>query len=124
MVASPVRDMTYFAEATTTEGCLEKDSINIVLIREIFIPSGFTPNGDGKNDTWHFGYTEYYPDMTVEVFDRWGHRVFYSRGYDSSKEWDGTFQGKALASGTYYYVIILHDAKHTPPVTGPVTIIR
>jgi len=124
VVASPVRDMTYFAEAITTEGCLEKDSINIVLIREIFIPSGFTPNGDGKNDTWHFGYTEYYPDMTVEVFDRWGHRVFYSRGYDSSKEWDGTFQGKALASGTYYYVIILHDAKHTPPVTGPVTIIR
>ncbi|MCD6201744.1 MAG: gliding motility-associated C-terminal domain-containing protein [Bacteroidales bacterium] len=124
VMVTPEREMTYFVEATTTEGCLEKDSIHIGLIRELSIPSGFTPNGDGKNDTWHFGHTEYYPDMTVEVFDRWGHRVFYSKGYDSAKEWDGTYHGKNLATGTYYFVINLHDVKHTPPITGPVTIIR
>ncbi len=124
VVATPERETTYYVEATTLEGCLEKDSVNIGLAQKIFIPSGFTPNGDGTNDTWHFGNAEYYPDITVEVFDRWGHRVFYSRGYDSSKEWDGTYKGKPLDYGTYYYVVILHDATNTPPLTGPVTIVR
>ena len=124
VVARPDKDIVYYVNGTTQEGCVETDSIKIILIKEILIPSGFTPNGDGKNDTWHFGHMEFYPDITVEVFNRWGERVFYSRGYDSSKEWDGTYKGKALPSGTYYYVINLNDPKHTPPLTGPVTIVR
>ena len=124
VVARPDKDIVYYVNGTTQEGCVETDSIKIMLIKEIFIPSGFTPNGDGKNDTWHFGHMEFYPDITVEVFNRWGERVFYSKGYDSSREWNGIYKGKALPSGTYYYVINLNDPKHTPPLTGPVTIMR
>jgi len=103
---------------------VETDSVRVELIRRLFIPSGFTPNGDGTNDTWHFGHTEYYPNIVVQVFDRWGQRVFYSRGYDRAKEWDGTYNGKALPSGTYYFVVRLNDDHGTPPLTGPVTIMR
>ncbi len=122
--AKPDKDMVYFVAATTTEGCVEMDSVKITLAQGIFIPSGFTPNDDGTNDTWHFGHAEFYPEMIVEVFNRWGERLFYSRGYDSSKEWDGTYKRKPLPSGTYYYVIQLNDQKNTPPFTGPVTIMR
>ncbi len=124
VTARPRNDMVYYVEAVTTEGCTELDSVRVEVIRRLFIPSGFTPNGDGKNDTWHFGHADYYPDIVVEVFNRWGERVFYSRGYDSSKEWDGTYRGKPLPSGTYYYVVRLNDINRTPPLTGPVTIMR
>jgi len=124
VTARPAVTTVYHVEAVTVEGCYEHDSVVVEVVRRLFIPSGFTPNGDGTNDTWHFGHGEYYPDIVVEVFNRWGKRVFYSRGYDSSKEWDGTYRGKALPSGTYYYVIRLNDIHHTPPLTGPVTIIR
>ncbi len=124
VTARPSKDMIYYVDGVTTEGCVETDSVHVELIRKIFIPSGFTPNGDGTNDTWHFGHTEYYPDIVVQVFDRWGQRVFYSRGYDRAKEWDGTYNGKDLPSGTYYYVVRLNDVNGSPPLTGPVTIIR
>jgi gliding motility-associated-like protein len=124
VTARPTRNMVYYVDGTTTEGCVETDSVHVELVRRLFIPSGFTPNGDGTNDTWHFGHTEYYPNIVVQVFNRWGQRVFYSRGYDSSKEWDGTYNGKALPSGTYYYVVRLNDINGTPPLTGPVTIMR
>jgi gliding motility-associated-like protein len=124
VTARPGRDMVYYVDGTTVEGCVETDSVRVELIRKLFIPSGFTPNGDGTNDTWHFGHTEYYPNIVVQVFDRWGQRVFYSRGYDRAKEWDGTYNGKALPSGTYYFVVRLNDDHGTPPLTGPVTIMR
>jgi gliding motility-associated-like protein len=124
VTARPTRNMTYYVDGTTAEGCTETDSVHVELVRKLFIPSGFTPNGDGTNDTWHFGHTEYYPNIVVQVFDRWGQRVFYSRGYDRAKEWDGTYNGKALPSGTYYYVVRLNDINGTPPLTGPVTIMR
>ncbi len=124
VTARPTRDMVYYVDGTTAEGCVETDSVHVELVRRLFIPSGFTPNGDGTNDTWHFGHTEYYPNIVVQVFNRWGQRVFYSRGYDRAKEWDGTYNGKALPSGTYYYVVRLNDINGTPPLTGPVTIMR
>ncbi len=124
VTARPSKSMVYYVDGVTTEGCVETDSVHVELVKKIFIPSGFTPNGDGTNDTWHFGHTEYYPDIVVQVFDRWGQRVFYSRGYDSSKEWDGTYNGKALPSGTYYYVVRLNDVNGSKPLTGPVTIVR
>ncbi|NOY36681.1 MAG: T9SS type B sorting domain-containing protein, partial [Chlorobi bacterium] len=122
--ASPDKNILYYVIAETPEGCFETDSVFISLIQEVMIPSGFTPNGDGVNDTWHISSAEYYPEMIVEVFDRWGQRIFYSKGYGGTKEWDGTYNGKQVASGTYYFVIRLYDPKNTAPFTGPVTIIR
>ncbi len=72
------------------------------------IPNAISPNGDGKNDVWRLDFINvYYPDAEIEIFNRWGERIFYSRGYNNV--WDGSYNGDPLPVGTYYYVINLHD---------------
>ncbi len=122
--ATPERSLFYKVTGTTTEGCVSTDSIFIKVISKFEIPSGFTPNGDGFNDTWEIDDAYLFPSMTVQVVNRWGQKVFYSVGYGNGIEWDGTYNGKEIAIGTYYFVIDLHDGNNTPPITGPVTIVR
>lgn len=86
----------------------------------IVIPNTFTPNGDGANDTWVIKYIEYYPDCTVNIFNRLGSIVFSSVGY--STPWNGRLKSNDLPSGTYYYIIDIKD--HLQVKAGWVTIIR
>ncbi|WP_413670965.1 gliding motility-associated C-terminal domain-containing protein [Mucilaginibacter sp. Mucisp86] len=80
----------------------------------------FSPNGDGINDTWAIKYIEYYPNCTVDIFNRWGARIFSSIGY--GRQWDGQLGGSPLPTGTYYYVINLKDK--SPVKSGWVAIVR
>jgi gliding motility-associated-like protein len=61
-----------------------------------------------------------YPGSSVEVFNRYGQRVFYSAGYGTP--WDGNYNGKPVPAGTYYYVIQLQNG--FKPMSGSVTILR
>ena len=124
VTATPEVTTTYFVIGTTLEGCTDIDSVTISILNELVIPSGFTPNTDGFNDTWEIDNAWLFPDITVEVVNRAGRRVFYSKGYGNGIEWDGTHNGKDVPYGTYYYVIMLNDGRGKPPITGPVTIVR
>ncbi len=124
VVATPANDIIYTVVGTTTEGCTAMDSVAVTILNEIEIPSGFTPNNDGYNDTWVIDNAWLFPNITVEVVNRLGQRVFYSRGYGNGIEWDGTYNGKTAPYGTYYFVILLNDGRGMPPITGPVTIVR
>ncbi|HEY8784497.1 MAG TPA: gliding motility-associated C-terminal domain-containing protein [Mucilaginibacter sp.] len=73
--------------------------------QNITIPSAFTPNGDGINDTWGIKYLDSYLNCTVQVYNRYGENVYSSIGYGIP--WDGTYKGSALPTGTYYYIINL-----------------
>lgn len=91
-----------------------------VITSSLIIPNTFTPNGDGKNDTWNIKDLSNYPRSTVDVFSRWGQKVFSSIGYPIP--WDGTYKGTALPSGTYYYII---DQKNGQAIfSGWLVIIR
>jgi len=84
------------------------------------IPNTFTPNGDGINDTWAIPYLEYYPKCTVQIFNRWGQKLFSSVGYPVP--WDGKYEGATLPTGAYYYII---DPKNgQTALAGSVAIIR
>jgi gliding motility-associated-like protein len=80
----------------------------------------FTPNGDGINDTWAIKHIEYYPNCTVDIFNRWGARIFSSIGY--GQQWDGQSSGNPVPTGTYYYVINLKDK--SPVKSGWVSVVR
>ena len=113
---------TYSVEVTDTHNCSTTkdfilDSANPLCFR---IPEIITPNGDGLNDTWQIDGLDLYPDVVVQVYDRWGKQVFYSRGYD--QPWDGTFHGEELPMESYHYIIDLQNGKK--PVIGNITIVR
>jgi gliding motility-associated-like protein len=76
-------------------------------LNEIEVYNTFTPNGDGTNDTWGVPEIRFFSGARVQVFERSGKRVFYTEDPDVS--WDGTYQGKTLPVGTYYWVLELGE---------------
>jgi gliding motility-associated-like protein len=86
----------------------------------LFIPSVFTPNADGINDTWQIDGIELYENPTIRVFDRWGQMIFESLDQDYVP-WDGVSQisNKNQEIATYYYVINLNidNKKYNGSVT-------
>jgi gliding motility-associated-like protein len=113
-------DMKYALQVVSKNGCgISVDSVFVKVYKQVKIPNAFSPNGDGINDTWRIVAIETYPDPEVTIFNRYGQTIFRSRGY--SRPWDGTFNGKKLPTGTYYYIIDLKIASE-PPVQGWVMI--
>ncbi|MEY3435796.1 MAG: hypothetical protein RL335_252 [Bacteroidota bacterium] len=119
-VASPSQDTRYILTVTSDKGCADTSSMFLKVLFKPIIPNTFTPNGDGYNDNWDILYLDSYPGAIVEVYSDVGQLIFQSRGY--SKPWDGTFNGKLLPAGTYYYVV---DPKNKrAKMAGYVTILR
>jgi gliding motility-associated-like protein len=71
-----------------------------------------TPNGDGVNDNWVIDGIHLYPNNLVQLFDKWGDKVYEKASYNN--EWYGQGKdGSSLPDGTYYYVIKLNEANKT-----------
>ncbi|MBE7442409.1 MAG: gliding motility-associated C-terminal domain-containing protein [Flavobacteriales bacterium] len=76
------------------------ENIDSIDSTQLIIPNVFTPNGDNKNDLFilNFSYEK------VEIFNRWGNKMFESINNDSF--WNGkTTSGVDVSDGTYYYLI-------------------
>jgi len=123
-MANPEQTTTYYVFATNSNGCMFADSVKVTVIPQLIIPNGITPNGDGINDIWMIDNISRFPNCEVFIFNRWGEQLFYSKGYPDDERWDGTYKGKKLPTGTYYFVINLHDNIITEPISGPITIVR
>jgi gliding motility-associated-like protein len=108
-VANPIttinRDVTYTVTAYTEEGCSGTDDIFIRFIAgpDIYIPTGFTPNGDGKNDVFRPLPVGIVQLEFFRVYDRWGKLMFSTSEY--MKGWDGTYGGQPAAVNTYVWVV-------------------
>ncbi len=87
------------------------------------LPNTITPNGDGLNDILIFDVlnTGNYPANSIIIFNRWGDEVHVASPYNN--DWGGTFQGKLLPQGTYYYVMRL-NLGDGEVVKGDITILR
>lgn len=84
----------------------------------IYIPSAFSPNGDGINDL--FGVKgEGIKDFQILVYNRWGEVIFEST--EARKQWDGKYNGNPVEQGTYVYKLFAAGIKK--PKTGAVTVI-
>jgi gliding motility-associated-like protein len=121
-VADPSLTTWYTLTVVAPNGCIGTDSVLITVVPEFIIPSGFTPNGDGANDTWVIDLIEMFPLCEVEVYSRWGEMLFQSVGY--KQPWDGRYNNGPVPVGTYYYVVKLNDPEFPEPYTGPLTVIR
>lgn len=120
---SPLVTTTYSVFAINeNNGCVGMDT---VLVRvtpddELIFYSAFTPNGDGDNDYFFIGNIFKYPDCVLKVYNRYGQVIFTSAGYKN--DWDGSYQGNKVPTGTYFY--ILESGTDKGNYTGTVTILR
>ncbi|MDB5004875.1 MAG: hypothetical protein JWQ34_3100 [Mucilaginibacter sp.] len=119
-VAKVTTDTKYTLTVTSDNACATVVQTTVRVLKIPIVPNAFTPNGDGINDTWEIKYLGSYPNVTVEIFNRYGGKVFRSNGY--ATPWDGRFNGGDLPIGTYYYIISPNSGRK--PITGYLTIIR
>ena len=98
-------NIRYTVTAIDSMGCRAVDNMLITIFKngaDIFVPTGFTPNADGKNDQLRplvVGITKNY---YFSIYNRWGQQMFLTT--EIGKGWDGIFQGKAQASGAYVFL--------------------
>ncbi len=111
----------------TENGCESQASdIQITVVDcEIIVPTAFTPDGDNVNDTWMLNFIDdYFPNNVVSIFNRWGNLIYRSaEGKYESNPWNGTFEGKDMPVGSYYFIIDYNDG-HTDGATGIVSIVK
>lgn len=108
----------YVLTATDAEGCTISEEIDFV--KKYQVPSYFSPNGDGINDTWNPNFAGCGDSLKLAIYDRYGHQV-YSGGVSGA--WDGTKGGKKLPEGDYWYMVYFNNGVFTP-LKGHITLKR
>ncbi len=109
-IATPSVTTTYLLKAfDPITNCYGEDAIKINVVDKLYIPTAFTPNKDGVNDTWELLGLALYPDAVVTIYNRWGQKILDAKNYYLTP-WDGTYKGKNVPTGAYIYVIQLNNA--------------
>ncbi len=126
-VVRPLQTTTYNVTITDGNGCSKKDSITVNAdfasnISHFPIASAFTPNGDGVNDCFGLKYWGPIISLKMEIFNRWGERVFMCT--DPTQCWDGNYKGVAQPTGGYVYQIMANTPCGTAFRKGTVLLIR
>lgn len=121
-LAFPENTTTYTLTATEN-GCVLDDYVTITIDENLVIPTTFSPNEDGINDSWEITGVDQYPNCFVKIFDRWGQEIYQSTGYSKIKAWDGTGRSGKLSEGVYFYIIELRDLDKQE-FKGSITLIR
>ncbi|MBK7239766.1 MAG: gliding motility-associated C-terminal domain-containing protein [Flavobacteriales bacterium] len=96
----------------TTDRNLVRSAFCSTQEGEIEMPTGFSPNGDGANDTFVIHGIEAYPRNTLTVVNRWGNVVYDTFNYTNN--WAGdNMQGQALPDGTYFVRFAVNGGERT-----------
>ncbi len=105
-------------------GCVDSiiGTVTIMTDYEFYIPSAFSPNGDGMNN-YFMGVGRNVKEYAMTIFDRWGELLFHSD--DMGIGWDGTFNGVNCKQDTYIYDFKFRDNTNIAhQFTGHVTLLR
>jgi gliding motility-associated-like protein len=119
---------TYYVLITDITGCQKWYPINVTITPpdpfSLTAPNAFTPNGDGVNDLFQFNIKGYLEFSNVKIFNRNGQQVYMLRSLQDT--WDGTYNGKQLPAGAYYWVFEGTDTYYNTKITksGSIAIIR
>ncbi len=114
-----------YSVKVTIQGCAASDTISVQPGNcKLFIPSAFTPNGDGLNDSFGMLNTGSIHDYSLIVYDRWGKLLFKTE--NKAVKWDGTITGKQASPGTYVWILsYTKNGEQTPVIAkGTVELIR
>jgi gliding motility-associated-like protein len=124
-IATPKETTNYIVSGTDSNGCVARDTVKVTVdYRDnLLIPTGFTPNGDGRNDYFKVVNASFQRLIEFRVFNRWGQEVFSTS--DITQGWDGTWKGVAQPVGTYSYLIrVAYPDGNVERYKGEVSLIR
>jgi gliding motility-associated-like protein len=124
-VAKPPVTTTYTLTVTNSDNCVSVDNTTVNVIPDCMkIMNAFTPNGDGMNDNWMAtNGTVCTKKVSVKVYNRYGNVVYKNDNY--SNDWNGTYNGKPVPDGTYYYMVSYTTITNDQAMLkGDVTILR
>ena len=102
--------VTYVVTGTTPQGCSGSDAVTIKIFKtapEIFVPTGFTPDGDGRNDLLKPILAGIARFDFFKVYNRWGQLIFSTTIIN--KGWDGAINGVKQPAGTYVFMASGND---------------
>jgi len=132
ILVSPLFSNTYIVTATDEHGCKGEATIKVLVEkpRSIYVPTGFSPNGDGNND-----FLPVYAKsgqikriVRFQVFDRWGELLFEDADFplnDATRGWDGQFRGQPCRAGVYVWQAeVEYLDGYRDALSGGVTLVR
>jgi gliding motility-associated-like protein len=130
-IATPNLSTIYFVTATDLNGCSGSDSVYVTVLPvsiecgDVYIPTVFAPKGIGSaaNKTICV-YGNCITQLTFEIYNRWGEKVFETTDLTLSECWDGTYEGKELNAGTFLYKLVVTLNNETIEDSGTITLIR
>lgn len=106
-VAMPVATTEYIVAGTDASGCMNYDTVVVNVDYAIksgyFMPTGFTPNNDGKNDCYGIKLWGSIETFEFSIYNRWGERVFFTT--NPSDCWNGRYKGAEQNPGVFVYMI-------------------
>lgn len=107
--ASPLTTTTYKVRISTDVGCFVERSVKLTVVEldDIYVPTGFTPNNDGKNDLLIPLMASKYSLKEFSVYNRWGQRVYTTA--TTGEGWNGKQNGIVNDSGVYIWVLKAAD---------------
>jgi gliding motility-associated-like protein len=124
-MASPTQTTNYIVSGMDSNGCVSRDTVKVTVdyTNNLLIPSGFTPNGDGRNDVFKVVNPSFQRLMEFRVFNRWGQEVFSTT--DIFDGWDGKWKGVEQGIGNYQYLIrVAYPDGKTETYKGDINLIR
>jgi len=123
--ATPTEPTLYYVYGLGENGCRNIDSvrINIDYRDNLFVPSAFTPNGDGKNDVFRIANITFQKLQEFRIFNRWGQEIYSTT--DPKKGWDGAWKGVPQDMGSYQYLIrVAYPDGYIETYKGDVTLVK
>ncbi len=121
-VATPTESTQYVVGGIASNGCVSFDTVRVGLdYRDnLFIPTAFSPNGDGKNDVFKVSNMTFQRYTEFRVFNRWGQEI-----YNGNKGWDGMWKGVVQEAGVYTYLIrVAYPDGEIETYKGDVTLVK
>ena len=127
----PPGTTTYEVQVTNEDGCIATDQIVVLvdIVRPVYAPNVFSPNGDGVNDMWFLnGGPAVARIEAMRVFDRWGGLVFEQTDVpigESSVGWDGRINGVLVNPGVFaFHARVLFVDNVALDYSGSITVVR
>ena len=118
-------DVEYLIKITDQHTCVTVDTMLLQVLKKkgYYLPTGFTPNGDGLNDVVRPYLVGMKGLKNFSVFNRWGNLVFQTNR--EGEGWNGKLNGEDLDSGVYIWMLEFYDADNrVVNAKGTVTLIR